>query len=145
MQKQEYTLASHKLSLVSGVYVIAQKGLPVAVCDSLKLVLEWLDGASYADASGITISLISMTDFEQVDHITHLIADDLMGDYKTYEDYTECEGYAFPWLEHWFEAMSSEHVRDIRGRRDRERQINAPLQREVIQSIEVAPYSVAAE
>jgi hypothetical protein len=142
--KQEYTLASHKLSLVSGVYVIAQKGLPVAVCDSLKLVLEWLDGASYGDASGITISLCSLVDFE-ADHITHLIADDLMGDYKTYEDYTECEGYAFPWLEHWFEAMSSELVQDIKARRDRERQINAPLQCEVIQSIEVAPYSVAAE
>jgi hypothetical protein len=142
--KQEYTLASHKLSLVSGVYVIAQKGLPVAVCDTLKLVLEWLDGASYDGAQHVTISLCSLVDFE-ADNITHLIADDLMGDYKTYEDYAEFEGYALPWLEHWFEAMSSEHVRDIRSRRERERQINAPLQREVVTLIDVAPYSVAAE
>jgi hypothetical protein len=141
--KQEYTLASHKLSLVSGVYVIAQKALPVAVCDTLKLVMEWLDSASYDDAKHITISLCSLVDFE-ADHVTHLIADDLMGDYKSYEDYTECEGFAFPWLEHWFEAMSSELVQDIKSRRDRKRQINAPLQREVITLID-APYAVAAE
>jgi hypothetical protein len=143
MQKQEYTLASHKLSPVSGVYVIAQKGLPVAVCDTLKLVEEWLDGASYDHAKHITISLCSLVDFE-ADNITHLIADDLMGNYKTYEDYTDCEGFAFPWLEYWFEAMSSELVQDIKSRRDRERRINAPIQREVITLIDT-PYAVAAE
>jgi hypothetical protein len=122
-------ISGHKLSMVQGVYVIAQNGKTAAVCTSLKLVHEWLDGAEYDEASKISIALASLDGME-ADDITHVIADDLMGDYRTYSDFSEDQGYALPWLEFWFdEIKAGEFVRDLKSRRDRHRAIHAPIAR----------------
>jgi len=130
-------ISTHKLSLVQGVYVIAQNCRPVSVCTSLKAVREWLDGARYDEAGKITISLCSLDGME-ADDITHLIADDLMGDYRTYEDCSEDQGYALPWLEYWFDEITAgEFVQDIKRRTDRRREVFAPLRSERFEGSEV--------
>lgn len=129
---------THKLSLVQGVFVIAQKGKPVAYCPSMKLVNEWLDSASYEEAKAISISLLSIEDFA-ADDITHVIADDLMGDYQSYADFSEDQGYVFPWLEFWFDEITAgEFVRDLKMRRDRAKAINAPMVADCFDAMKIA-------
>jgi hypothetical protein len=121
--------SAHKLSLVQGVYVISQQEKVCAVCTSIKLLTEWLDGVKYKDAADVRITLASVDDYD-TDDVTHLIADDLMGDYKSYENYSSDQGHAFPWLEYWFDEITgSEFVRDIKRRTDRHREIHAPTER----------------
>lgn len=118
---------SHRLSLVSGIYVIMQGDKLAATCNSLKLVHEWLDGVKYEEAHEVKIYL---SDFEgdfTNDDVTSLIAGDEFEDCNTYGEWVESGGYTSQWLEYWFDAYGSLQSSDYNARLKRYNEINAPV------------------
>ena len=124
---------SHRLSLVSGLYVIMQGDKLAATCNSLKLVHEWLDGVKYEEAHEVKIYL---SDFEgnfTNDDVTALLASDLFEtitgfSYRTYAERVEFTGHKLPWLEFWFDEWDPKiHGPDKLNRLKRYNEINAPV------------------
>ena len=129
MTKIEFEPCGHKLSLVTGIYVIMQGDKLAATCNSLKLVHEWLDGVKYEEAHEVKIYL---SDFEgdfTNDDVTLLIVDDLWASEPTsYARWVEYFGYELPFLDFWFDTWGpTVHGGSIAARLKRYNEINAPV------------------
>ncbi len=124
---------SHRLSLVSGIYVIMQGDKLAATCNSLKLVHEWLDGVKYFDAHLVKICLSDIDGDFTSDDITHLLAGDMFSDestneYRAYQEWKELTGRHLQWLEFWFDEWDPRtHGADLAKRLKRYNEINAPV------------------
>lgn len=115
-----------KYSLVQGVFVVSYDGEFAAICDSHKVLLEWLDGRSYKDIGKITIHLSAVNDWDK-DEVTHVVFEDRRGDYETYEAWSAWHGEdAF--MEYWFDESSSRQYDEDFARRYRDwKAINEPV------------------
>lgn len=149
MTKIEIEPCKLKYSLTQGVFVVMQGGDFAAICDSEKVLWEWLDGCARKDISSVRIFLSAVDDFDK-DEVTHLVFEAKRGDYDTYEAWAEWHGPDV-FMEHWFDESSSrQYDEDFTRRYRRWKEVNAAPKREAITLIRTpqpvpSPYAVAAE
>jgi len=125
MKKIEFEPCKQRYSLTQGVYVVTLDDRFEVICNSERLLREWLSTlASYNEASRVKIWLCGLDDWDK-DEITYLVAQDMQGDYDSYEEWAEWHGPS-TFMEYWFdEATSRRYDEDFTRRYRRWKEINA--------------------